>query len=389
MGNTPPRIHRRDEHERARQRDFAGAARNRHVPVLERLAQDLEGGAFELRQLVEKQHAVMRERDFARTRNRAASEQRDIRYRVVRRAKRPRLPIHLPRDRFAGGGVDAEDLEMLFERRRGHDRREAFGDHRFSRAGRPDHEQIVRAGDGDFDRAAQRLLALDFRKIRGAVARGRLRATPRHRGIERRELRFVAQKTHRAIERVDTVDGQLLDHRGFLGGQRRQQCTALAERACEPRHRERAADRPRRTRQAQLACDHPVAEILGFELARRGENPERDWQIIERAFLADVARREIDRGARARRMESAVVERRKNAIAGFLHRGIGQSDEVPPRLASFAGVDLDVNNFGLDSLQSGGRDRREHADEEILNRHAWASANRMKRSCASKRRVRG
>ena len=50
-----------------------GGARDRHSPIFERLAHHFESGAFELRQLVEKKDAVMREADLAgRGRGRAA-----------------------------------------------------------------------------------------------------------------------------------------------------------------------------------------------------------------------------------------------------------------------------------------------------------------------------
>ena len=68
----------------------AGRARDRDSSVFERLAHDFERGAFEFRQLIEKQHAVVREADFARGGERAAAEQADVADGVMRRTKRPR-----------------------------------------------------------------------------------------------------------------------------------------------------------------------------------------------------------------------------------------------------------------------------------------------------------
>ena len=56
--------------------------------MLDGLSQDLERAARELRQLIEEEHAVMRQADFARPRLRSAAGQRRVRDRVVRRAKR-------------------------------------------------------------------------------------------------------------------------------------------------------------------------------------------------------------------------------------------------------------------------------------------------------------
>jgi IS5 family transposase len=52
------------------------------------LPQRLEHATIELRHLVEKQHAVMREADFSWPRRAAAADERDVRDGVMRRAKR-------------------------------------------------------------------------------------------------------------------------------------------------------------------------------------------------------------------------------------------------------------------------------------------------------------
>jgi hypothetical protein len=56
------------------------------------LAQHLQGLPAPFRQLVEEQHAVVRERDFAGTRIGPAADQRRRARPVVRRAKRARAP---------------------------------------------------------------------------------------------------------------------------------------------------------------------------------------------------------------------------------------------------------------------------------------------------------
>ena len=58
-------VHRRHEHELGRKRHRARRARDRDAPILERLAQDFERRAFELRQLIEKEDAVVREAHLA------------------------------------------------------------------------------------------------------------------------------------------------------------------------------------------------------------------------------------------------------------------------------------------------------------------------------------
>ena len=78
-------------------------ARDRDLAGFERLAQRVEHLRGEFRQLVEEQHAVMRERNFARPRAQAAADQSRHRGGMMRRAERPpvgeRAAFDLARDR--------------------------------------------------------------------------------------------------------------------------------------------------------------------------------------------------------------------------------------------------------------------------------------------------
>src|SRR5437773_5978590 len=86
-------VHRTDQLETRRIFGLARGARNRDPAGLERLAQGFEHLAVEFRQLVQKQHAVVRERYFAGARVAASADQRDAGSRVVRSAKRALLPV--------------------------------------------------------------------------------------------------------------------------------------------------------------------------------------------------------------------------------------------------------------------------------------------------------
>ena len=79
------------------------------TPCFERLPQTLEHAAAELRQLVEKQHAAVRQAQFAGPRIRAAADERDVRAGVMRRAKRPRANQAAARRQQAGDRVDRRD----------------------------------------------------------------------------------------------------------------------------------------------------------------------------------------------------------------------------------------------------------------------------------------
>ena len=82
------RVHRADERELRRERHRSRGARDHDATVLERLAQRVEDMARDLLQLVEKQHAVMREAHFAGARLAAAADEAGRRKRMVRRAER-------------------------------------------------------------------------------------------------------------------------------------------------------------------------------------------------------------------------------------------------------------------------------------------------------------
>ena len=161
------RVHRADQHEAGGEDGRPRGARDGDAPFLERLAQHLEHVAAELEHLVEKQHAVMGEADFARPRLRSAADERGVRDRVMRRAERA---IDAAGRRPGGSSPATEctavDLERLVEGQRRQDARHAPRHHRLAGAGRTDEQQVVAAGRGDFERAARQQLSAHVRQIR-------------------------------------------------------------------------------------------------------------------------------------------------------------------------------------------------------------------------------
>ena len=102
---------------------------------LQRLAQRLEGGAGELGQLVQKQHAMVRQRNLARPGRRAAAHQRDRAGRMVRAAGgalAPALHIKTPAQAADGG-----TLQRLIGAQGGQQSGKALRQHGLARAGRP------------------------------------------------------------------------------------------------------------------------------------------------------------------------------------------------------------------------------------------------------------
>jgi hypothetical protein len=136
-------IHCGDEHELGRERNAAGRAGYGDFAILEGLSHDLEGGAFELWQLIEKEDAVMRETDFAGLGNGGAAEQTDIGDGVMRRTERARGDERLFAAEHPGDAMDLGALDGFLERHRRHDGGDPFRQHRFAGTGRANHEHMI------------------------------------------------------------------------------------------------------------------------------------------------------------------------------------------------------------------------------------------------------
>ena len=342
------RVHRRDEHDRARQGDFPRAARDGDAAVLHRLAHHLERRALEFREFVEKQHAVVRQTDLPRPWDRAAAEQADVADRVVRRAKwtgeKGDFAVECP----PGRGMDGQDLEKLVERRRRHDRRDTLGDHRLTRARRSDHDDVVTARHRHFHRAAHGKLSFDLGEIVVAVGR-RDRAFE---GPGRFDRMLSFEKPRRFIDGMDWIGRQPVDQGGFAGRFGGQEDATLAHPFGQNGHRQRTFHRPRRAGETQLAGDQVVGQAFGMgEVLCRGEDAKRDRQIVDRSLLAEITGGEVDRGAGPGWAKAAVGQGREDAVVGLLHRRIGQPDEDQLGIAALAGVDLHLDWDRFNTLQ--------------------------------------
>ena len=128
------------------------AAGDRHLPRLERLAHRLDDVGAEVRELVEEQHAVVREADLSRPHPPGAASEHARRGRRVVRGE-PRWTAHQPASirEDAGDGVQRRDLERLLGRQVGQDRRDALGDRRLAGPAGPDQHRGMAARRGDLD----------------------------------------------------------------------------------------------------------------------------------------------------------------------------------------------------------------------------------------------
>ena len=152
---------------------------------LERLAQRLEDVAAVLRQLVEKQHAAMRERNLARPQPPASADHGRRGGAMVRRAKRRPSPLGHGRQR-----TDERMHHRAFERRVVVEWRQepgqALRQHALARAGRADEEQAVSSGGGNLERAPRGGTVRGHRQGQARRRRSRAARRPVQMGAERR-----------------------------------------------------------------------------------------------------------------------------------------------------------------------------------------------------------
>ena len=160
-------VHRGEQHKRRRILYAELGPRDRHTSLFERLTQHLEHGAFELRQLIQKEHPMVGQGYFARLRMIATPHQRDIRNGMVGRTKRTMC------DQAPGGGlehapgyrVDLGGLECLVQGERRQDGRDAPREHRLARSRRPDQDGVVPASCGYLEGTFHGLLPTHVGKV--------------------------------------------------------------------------------------------------------------------------------------------------------------------------------------------------------------------------------
>ena len=310
---------------------------------LDRLAQAVEHLRLEFRQLVEEQHAVMGEGDFAGARTQAAADERRHGGGMMRGAEGAAIGERAV-GRVARDRVHHRDFEQLARRERRQDGGQPLGQHRLAGAGRSVHQQIVAAGGGDLQRPLGALLALDVLRSGSAATRlgdGGLGARQHLRALE-----MIGELDQRA--RRD--DGDIAARPGGLrpaGGRTDQPMAAGIGGNGGGQH---AGDRRDRAVERQLAEHREAVERVRRDGADGRHDAERDGQIVVRAFLGQVGGRQIDGDALARQRQARGDQRGAHALARFGHRLVGEADDVEDDIA-VGDLHLHVDGARLDALE--------------------------------------
>jgi hypothetical protein len=376
-------VHRSRQHKGGREGQRHRGAADRHLPVFERLPEDFEDRTVELGQLVEEEHAVVREADLARPRHGPAATQARVADRVVRRAEGARGD-EADAVREARHRMNLGQLKRGLEFERRQYCRQPAREHRLAGAGRADQQDVVRAGRGDFERPLGRLLAADLAEVHlvapligeqlVAVNADGARA---RRGVaaQRRDQLDRPAQGRRAVHVNALDDGRL--GRVLLG----QDEVADSGLARAQRDGKRPADRPHPAVERQLADGERAGEAFALsEVAVRAEHPERDGQVEARAALAHVRRREVDRRLVEGEEEAAVVDRRADALARLADREVGQADDGHGRrrvrlAARRREVNFDVYEVCVNAVDGGGLRAEEHGFGEASARPRGGGAD--------------
>src|SRR5208282_4163667 len=120
---------------------------------------------MKLGKLIQKQHAIVGETDFPRSRLAGSAEQSSVRNRVMRTPKRPvrdKPVLTVQQPTYA---VDLGRLDSFAHSQRRQNRWDPLRNHRFPRAWRSDAKQIMAPRSSNFDRSFLLQLDGDLREV--------------------------------------------------------------------------------------------------------------------------------------------------------------------------------------------------------------------------------
>ncbi|MPN09721.1 hypothetical protein SDC9_157013 [bioreactor metagenome] len=286
----------------------------------------------------------MREADLSRHGAVSSADERRARRAVMRRAKRA-LPNHTPPLGCTCDGMDLCDLQGFFIGQLRQDGGNRARKHGFTRARRADKQNIMPARNSDLGRPLRALLPFDFAKIRRISL---LRPLPTLGGM-RRNLFISAHMFTKLGKRTNRQNGDALHIGRFLCVSLRHSEYRLSLGKRVNHHRQHTRDGTNPSVQAQLTKRDKLRPQVRAKLARSREDGERNRQMVHRAFFSHVRWREIDRDARCGENISGILNRRSNALAGFLHRRVRQANNFKRR-QTVCNIRLHLNAKSPDSV---------------------------------------
>src|SRR3990172_6470291 len=340
-------VHGCNEHERRRVGEGGHCAGYSNRAVFERLAERFEDVPLELRKLVQKKHAVVREAHLAGFRHLSAADEPGVGNGVMRRTVRARRDERLALSQEPHDAVDLGRFNGLVKIHLRQDRRLPPREHGLTRARRAYHDDIVSACGRDLDGALGMFLALDFGEILlvgGVGLEGALDVDARglHRGRARKELDDLRQRLH-------AEDLDRLDDSGFLRVVRRYHHSPITGLFREHGHGERAPHRFHPAVEGELADDQiAVYHFLG-EDAFGDQHADGNREVEGGAYFFDVRGSEVYNDLPEGKIEAGVLERRAHPFLTLFYRRVrqphGREEGEPPA----RDINFHLDRVGVDA----------------------------------------
>ena len=305
------RVHRGDQHEMRRIRDAPAAPRDRDPAVLERLAEAFEHVAAELGELVEKEDAVVRERELAWTRTALPPPKRPAVETVWCGARNGRSAIigRSPRRPAALWMRVTSSASANDERRQ--QRRQPPRQHRLARAGWPDEQEVVAAGGGDLERALGVLLAPHLGEVEQ-------RRSPSRRPSSRPRLALATRTPLRIVDGLAEWSVGMTARSATSAASARSGAVRPAGRSPAARAAAAIASAPRIGRTLPSSASSPATatpprcSCSGWPVAAR--RASAIGKVVGSALLAEMGGSEVHGDAAGRDLEAGVAERGPDAV---------------------------------------------------------------------------
>ena len=315
-----------DEHKTGGVGNGAGYAADGNYLVLQGLAQGFQGGAVELRQLVEKEDAAVAHSDFAGAEVAAAADQAGVGDAVVGGAKGAVGNQGAVGGQSAADAVNFGGVEGFLGGHAGQDGGQGAGQHRFAAARRPVEQDVMETGGGHFQGALGVFLAFDVGKV-SAVGRFAVFRYGYPAVGGRSQGGFAEEMADQGGQGRHGNDPDALDQGGLgsVGGGNIDYGKALI-----PGYGDHGQDA---VGVAQAAVEGKLAEEKGgfgrqVDLAGAEQDADGDGEVVGRAGFFQVGGGQVDGDAAHREFAAAVAEGGAHPFPGFLDRRIGQADNV-------------------------------------------------------------
>ena len=146
-------------------------------------------------------------------------------------------------------------------------------------------------------------------------------------------------------------------------------------------HGECTGDRAQTGVEREFSQQHEVAQAGSIDLAGSHEDARRDRQVEGGSHLANTGRGEVHGDAPPRPLETCIADRRHDALPAFAHRAVRQADHTEGRKVT-VGVDLDVDEIGVDTEGGGAQDGGRHEDRAANHMPAEPPGSRSRVSPA-------